>query len=159
MHKKLGLSAVTLDKISSIKRNLALGCLVFDGFKRDSLLLLPLLIARYWSIIYRPREQIIKWDPKSPFYYTISHNLQRRTLRKNRTSGFRPEVTLELPPSSPTHHWMEDHEAYRVGITCLTTQIHGCQSSCMRILCFLCGEGQHKKSSFDNRKTYFDLFF
>ena len=46
MHKKLGLSPVTLDKTYSIKRNLALGCLVFDGFKRDSLLLLPVLISR-----------------------------------------------------------------------------------------------------------------
>ena len=46
LYKKLGLSPVILDKTSSIKRNLSLGCLVFDGFKRDSLHLLPLLISR-----------------------------------------------------------------------------------------------------------------
>ena len=71
MHKKLGLSAVTLDKISSIKRNLALGCLVFDGFKRDSLLLLPLLIARVVNHIPLQRTN----NQMRPKVSILLHNL------------------------------------------------------------------------------------
>lgn len=72
MHKKLGLSAVTLDKISSIKRNLALGCLVFDGFKRDSLLLLPLLIARVLVNHIPPQRTNNQMRPKVSI---LLHNL------------------------------------------------------------------------------------